>query len=375
MAIGVGVIGYAGVASRLHLPVLRQLPGVRVTAIAGTTKAALTEVANRFAIPARYQDYRDLLHDPAVDAVAICVPPDLHEVIGLAALEANKHVFMEKPMALSLEQCDRLVRVATSSTLTTTVGFHLRWHRLVREAHEWITAGRLGKVELLRTVFTSGIRWRVNLPAWRTQRQAGGGVLIESGVHYYDLWRFLTSSEVEEVQATSRSDGHDDSTALVTARLQNGMLATAGFCQGTVDSLEIDIYGSTGRLRISCYALDGMAFDPSGYKGVKKLWWKAQSAPGRLLRAVRAIPLGGYYANAYREQWTGFLKAIENGKPEGASFADGREATRVALAVTQSANTHRPVRVAECGDAIAPVVESRKTKTTHSINGGDSDPG
>jgi len=355
ISIGVGVIGYAGVASRLHLPVLRDLPGVRVTAIAGTTPEALNAVANRYAIPARYHDYRDLLQNPAVDAVAICVPPELHEVIGLAALDANKHVFMEKPLALSLDQCARLVQAAESSTLTTMVGFHLRWHGLVREAHEWMTAGRLGTVELLRTVFTSGIRWRANLPAWRTRRNAGGGVLIESGVHYYDLWRFLTSSEVDEVQATSRSNGHHDTTALVTARLQNGILATAGFCQGTVDSLEIDIYGSAGRLRISGYALDGLSFDPSGYKGVKKLWWKTQSIPGRLLRTARAVPLGGYYANAYRNQWTGFLQAIESGKPEGASFADGREATRVALAVTQSASTGRPIRIAKCADAIAPV--------------------
>jgi predicted dehydrogenase len=178
-------------------------------------------------------------------------------------------------------------------------------------------------------------------------------------VHYYDLWRFLTASEVDEVQVTSRSAEHNDITALVTARLQNGILATAGFCQGTVDSLEIDIYGSAGRLRISGYALDGISFDPSGYKGVKKLWSKARSVPGRLLRAARALPLGGYYANAYREQWTSFLHAIESGKRAGASFADGREATRVALAVTQSASAHRPVRIADCGDAITPVQGNR----------------
>ncbi len=233
-SIGVGIIGYAGAAARLHLSVLSHLPGARVTAIADITQSALTAVADRDAIPACYHDYRDLLHDPAVDAVAICVPPELHETIGLAALEANKHVLMEKPLALSLGQCTRLVQAAESSSVTTMVGFHLRWHRLVREAHEWIASGRLGTVELLRTVFTSGIRWRTDLPAWRTRRQTGGGVLIEAGVHHYDLWRFLTASEVDEVQVMSRSSGHHDSTALVTARLQNGMLATASFGQGTV---------------------------------------------------------------------------------------------------------------------------------------------
>ena len=360
MSIGLGVIGYAGAASRLHLPVLKNLPGVRVTAIAGRKPDTLIAVADHYGIPARYHDYQDLLGNPAVDAVAICVPPELHEVIGLAALEANKHVFMEKPLALSLEQCARLVRTAESSTVTTMVGFHLRWHRLVREAKEWIDGGRLGTVEFLRTVFTSDIRWRANLPAWRKHRHAGGGVLIESGVHYYDLWRFLTGSEVGEVQVTNHSAGHNDITALVTGRLQNGILATAGFCQGTVDSLEIDIYGSAGRLRISGYALDGISFEPTGYKGMKKLWAKAQSVPGRLLRAAQAIPLGGYYAHAYRDQWTGFLHAIESGKPAGASFADGREATRVALAVTQSANAHRSISIANCADKIAPVQGSRK---------------
>ena len=157
MTIGIGIIGYAGAASRLHLPVLTRLPGVRVTAIAGTTREALHAVADRYAIPGRYLDYRTLLRDPSVDAVAVCVPPVLHEVIGLAALEAKKHVFMEKPLALSLEQCARLVHAADSAPVTTMVGFHLRWHRLVQEAQKRIASGRLGTVELLRTVFTSGI--------------------------------------------------------------------------------------------------------------------------------------------------------------------------------------------------------------------------
>jgi predicted dehydrogenase len=178
--------------------------------------------------------------------------------------------------------------------------------------------------------------------------------LIESGVHYYDLWRFLTGSEVEEVQVMSRSSGYDDITAVVIGHLNNGIVATAGFCQGTADSLEIDIYGSAGRLRISGYALDGICFEPSGHKGLKKICSKAQSFPGRLLRTARAVSQGGYYANAYHEQWKGFIHAIKSGKPAGANFADGREATRVALAVTQSATAHRSIGIADCADAIAP---------------------
>src|SRR5215204_3656553 len=286
MTINIGMIGYAGAASRLHLPVLTRLKGVRVTAIAGTNPGPLTAIADRYRIPGRYTDYQSLLRDSAVDAVAVCVPPVLHEVIALAALECKKHLFVEKPLALSLEQCARLVHAADSPSVTTMVGFHLRWHRLVQEAQEWIASARLGTIQLLRSVFTSGIRWRPNVPAWRQCRETGGGVLIESGVHYYDLWRFLTGTEVEEVQATSYCERNNDVTATVTARLQNGILATAGFCQGTMDNLEIDIYGSAGRLQVSGYALDGIRFDPSGHKGMRKLISKTLSVPGSVLHVV-----------------------------------------------------------------------------------------
>lgn len=357
MSIGIGIIGYAGAASRLHLPVLTRLPGVRVTAVAGTTEATLQAMADRYRIPCRYLDYHDLLRDSSVDAVAVCVPPALHEVIGLAALDANKHLFMEKPLALSLGQCSRLVQAAESTQVTTMVGFHLRWHRLVQEAQKQIASGRLGKIELLRTVFTSGILRRANVPAWRQRRESGGGVLIESGVHYYDLWRFFTGSRVAEVQVVNRSEQHNDITAAVIARLENDIVATAGFCQGTVDDLEIDIYGSAGRLRISGYALDGLRFDPSGCKGMKKLMTRALSAPDRVLRAVRGAAIGGYYANAYANQWQGFVQAINGGTRTGATFADGLAATRVALAVTQAADSGSSVRVAECADRITPVRE------------------
>lgn len=360
MSIGIGIIGYAGAASRLHLPVLTRLPGIRVTAIAGTTEVTLHAMADRYAIPGRYLDYRALLRDPSVDAVAVCVPPALHNAIGLAALDAKKHLFMEKPLALSLGQCAQLVQAAGSAQVTTMVGFHLRWHRLVQEAQKRIASGRLGRVELLRTVFTSGILRRANVPAWRQRREAGGGVLIESGVHYYDLWCFLTGSHVEEVQVTSRSEQHNDITAAVTARLGNGIIATAGFCQGTVDDLEIDIYGSAGRLRISGYALDGLRFDPSGCKGMKKLMTRALSVPDRVLRAVQGAAIGGYYANAYTNQWQGFVQAIHSGTQAGATFADGLAATRVALAVTQAADSCSSVRVADCADTIAPVREQSR---------------
>ncbi|MEK7237075.1 MAG: hypothetical protein AAB242_10655, partial [Nitrospirota bacterium] len=92
-------------------------------------------------------------------------------------------------------------------------------------------------------------------------------------------------------------------------------------------------------------------------KGMKKLMTRALSAPDRVLRAVQGAAIGGYYANAYANQWQGFVQAIHSGTQAGATFADGLAATRVALAVTQAADSGSSVRVADCADTIAPVRE------------------
>ena len=114
MTINIGMIGYAGAASRLHLPVLTRLKGVRVTAIAGTNLGPLTAIADRYGIPGRYTNYQSLLRDSAVDAVAVCVPPVLHEVIGLAALECENHLFVEKPLA---SRSNSVLGLSTQPTL------------------------------------------------------------------------------------------------------------------------------------------------------------------------------------------------------------------------------------------------------------------
>jgi predicted dehydrogenase len=84
---------------------------------------------------------------------------------------------------------------------------------------------------------------------------------------------------------------------------------------------------------------------------------RALSVPDRVLRAVQGAAIGGYYANAYANQWQGFVQAIHSGTQAGATFADGLAATRVALAVTQAADSSSSVRVADCADTIAPVRE------------------
>src|SRR5205814_4342646 len=135
---------------------------------------------------------------------AICLPPQLHAEVALAALERGKHLFIEKPPALNLDDCARLIEASKRDpSRKVMVGFSLRWHRLVRQAGEIIKRGELGPIRLVRTVFTSGKQSAATPGSWRTSPETGGGLIFDLGVHHFDLVRFLLESEVEEIHASS----------------------------------------------------------------------------------------------------------------------------------------------------------------------------
>ena len=106
-----GLIGCGRVTETLHLPALKQLDDADVVALADISGDRLNKVADLFHIPDRYPDYQCLLADCSIDAVAVCVPARFHVDVALAALEAGKHLFIEKPLALGLDECDRLIEV------------------------------------------------------------------------------------------------------------------------------------------------------------------------------------------------------------------------------------------------------------------------
>jgi myo-inositol 2-dehydrogenase / D-chiro-inositol 1-dehydrogenase len=342
----IGLIGCGRAAERGHMPALRRLPDVRVVALADTDQTRLDGLADEYGVESRYGDHRELLADPAVQAVGVCVPAGLHVDVALASLEAGKHALVEKPLALSLAECDRLIEGASGSAARTTIGFNMRWHRLVQRTRQAVDAGTLGRVRLLRTVYGSGSRLEPGLPAWRGRRDLGGGALIEQAVHHFDLWRFLLRSEVEEVFAAAQGA---DETATVTARMRNGVLVESAFCQFTGHSNEIDLYGENGRLRVCCYRVDGFELLPSG------------SAPGsararlsglaRVVRkapqGLRALRSGGTFQDSYRAQWRHFIDAVEDDLPFQVTLDDGRRALEVALAAGQSASSGAAVKCEE----------------------------
>ena len=356
----VGIIGAGRVTETRHLPILQSLPGVTVSAISERDDGRLTAIAERFRIPHRYTDERRLLRDPDIDIVALCAPTQFHAEIALAALEAKKHLFIEKPLALTIDECDQLVARAQHSSRKVMVGFNLRWHPYIRQTRTLLQQQRLGSLEMLRTAFSSGIRRRPDIPDWRKRRMLGGGGLVELAVHHFDLWRFLSQSDIDEVYVASRSAAWDDETLAISARMANGLLVSTCIMQNSVDVCEIEVYGQQGHLRCSCYRLAGIELtrvesQASVFRAFSRhMLQRGKQLPSALLLAWK----GGPYFAAYRAQWRNFIDCITHDRPVSTTLEEGRYALQVTMAATASASSGHPMKVQDAPRFLTPVVRA-----------------
>jgi len=343
-----GIIGCGRVAEERHFPALRHLPDVEVVAVSDTDENRMKRLADPMGVEHRWGDYRALLEAADVEAVGILTPTATHAEIGLAAFEAGKHVLIEKPLALDPEACDRLIEAGARSSRTVTVGFNLRWHRLVQRARTFIRTGALGRIEAIRSVFTHHRRGE-DAQEWHRKPELGGGVSFNEAVHHFDLWRYLLESDVEEVFSFSRpSAGYEDGTNVTTASLANGALATGVFSLTTSADNEIEIYGEAGRLCLSFYKFDGFEFfSHSTYPGdVKDRLKKAAAALGELPQAIPAMRRGGDFGTTFYGLWRHFVDCIYQDERSECTLEDGKQAVRIALAARESVSSGQAVQIA-----------------------------
>ena len=350
----VGLIGCGRVTQTRHLPVLSRLAEAEVIALADIDAERLQRVADRFGIKHRYAGVHDLVDNPAIDAVGVCVPAHGHVDVAVAALEAGKHVFIEKPLALSLQECDRLIACAQRCGQTVMVGFNLRWNHLIQQTRDLLKQKLLGPVSLIRTTHTGN---HESVPEWRRRRTHGGGVLFEQAVHHVDLWRFLLHSEVKTVFATSQSGEWDDESVSLTAWMENGVVATSVFSERTSASNAVEIHGRKGRLEVSCYQFDGLRFYPlASVPGSMRLRLKHLAQLGATLpQAFAMLRNGGAHLASFRAEWQHFTRAIHDQREAECSLEDGKRALQIILAAMSSAETGRPVDVAQAPPTITPV--------------------
>ena len=198
-----GVIGL-GWFGEHHGDTLQQLPPADLTAICTRRPERLREVADKYHVPKTYTDYRELLADPEIDLVSIVTHVGDHLEPTLAAIRAGKNVFLEKPMADSVESCDRIIAelYAAREKRAFMVGHVCRFDTVYALAKEEIAAGRLGKIVSLHA--------RRNLAKWITESHLPKiSALFGDGVHDLDLMLWFTGAKPKSVYAlTSNTRPH-----------------------------------------------------------------------------------------------------------------------------------------------------------------------
>ena len=338
-----GIIGCGWATANLHLPALQRIPQYDVIAVADVDKKRVEDFGSRWNIRHRFTEAAMLIEHPEVDAVAVCVPPGDHAGLAITAIKAGKHLFIEKPLALTVDHADRLLECANGTTATVLVGFNLRWHRLVREAKAILDAHRLGPLSLMRTAFTTSLRHDERIAAWRRDRSCGGGVIQDLAVHHFDLWRYLLSSEVQEISVSARSARWQDETAVISARMMNGILVSSVFASGTDESHEVECYGEAGRLSLSCYRCDGLRLFTGRKRGLAGLVREVTLKMATLPRMMHGIRIGGEIFASYEAQGRHFLHCVRTGQSVGCAVQDGKRAVEIAVAATESLLTGQPI--------------------------------
>ena len=339
------VLGCGRVAQLLHLPALRTVNDVRVEVLAEPNAANLAAASASFPEAATEADWREALRRDDVDAAVICLPTHLHADAAVAALEAGKHVYIEKPVAVDVHGARRLVEAERASGLVAMSGFNFRFHPAFVSLRQRLLAGEVGEVVGVRTIFTVPPR---ALPSWKVDRKTGGGAMLDQFSHHADLLRFLldgvTDARPIRVTADVRSVLSDADTAAVTTRLAGGVLMQSMLSLSTAEQDRVEVLGTAGRavadrLRLQCWseAAGGGYTRPDR---VARVVESTTRALGLVKNVVRPKGKTGHAA-ALAE----FAAAVHAGRTASVTLADGVRSLAWVLAAERAAEKGEVVEV------------------------------
>lgn len=224
MSLRVGLLGLGSIAQVVHLPILSQLEDVAITTVCDADDVKARTVGGRFgARPVRTDE--EVYQSDEVDAIVICTPNHLHEEQTIAALEAGKHVLVEKPLALTADACDRVLAAARASERTLMVAMNNRYRPDTLALKPFADGGELGRVFLTRGAWLNK-KMRLSRPTWRHRlATAGGGALMDLGVQTLDLclWTLGFPRAASVVAHAHLPPGAEvEDTAALLLRLEDG---------------------------------------------------------------------------------------------------------------------------------------------------------
>lgn len=265
MSVKIGIIGCGKIAQVRHIPEYLANPNAEVYGFYDINPDRAKELAKKYNGKA-YPTWEAMLSDPEITAVSVCAANHVHGEITVAALRAGKHVLCEKPMAISLEECEAMVKAAEASGKYLMIGQNQRLAGAHLKAKELIAQGTIGRVLTFRTTFghSGPESWSIDPGSnvWFFDKsKAAMGVMADLGIHKTDLIQYLLGSRIVKVQAMLTTlDKKDaagnpisvDDNAICIYQMENGVTGTmtaSWTYYGAEDNTTV-IYGTKGELRL-----------------------------------------------------------------------------------------------------------------------------
>ena len=332
MTVRVGLVGVGRMGSVLARHLVNGVPEASLVAIADLDRAKAQALASQNGAAAAYSEPLELFERRDIEAVLIVTPTDTHPDLVAAAAAAGKHVFVEKPLALTLDGCDRAISAAVAAGVKLQVGFMRRFDPAYCEVKGKIEQGVIGRPTLFKSINRDPVRTSLEF----ARRESSGGLIIDLGIHDFDLARWLMGSEVARVSSEGgclaypelREAGDIDN-AVVNLRFQDGAVGNVDLSRNAVYGFDsrTEVLGTSGAVVVGRQReSDLMLLSAQGAGGPTR--------PGR-------------FDQAYVEEIRHFIDCVAHDRIPRVTGSEARLATAIGIAATRSLDQGRPVELGE----------------------------
>jgi myo-inositol 2-dehydrogenase/D-chiro-inositol 1-dehydrogenase len=326
-----GLVGY-GLFGAHHARAIANTPGAELRAIAVPSEASQAAARAAHSSAAIHGDWRELLARDDIDAVNVVCPNRWHYEVGRAVLASQRHLLLEKPMALSIAECDELIALAARQELVLAIGHELRVSSLWGGVKRLVDEGTIGRPRAA-LVELSRFPYRQGSTGWRYDRERVGSWILEEPIHFFDLARWYLSGSGDPISIYARANSGDPS----RTELHDHFTATIGFADGAyaviVQTLSafghhqsVKVSGAAGTIWAAWSAADARAPAPTlslRYGLAETTHELAFAQPtGELLELAGEV--------------AAFVEAIRTGAAPPCTGADGRWSTLLCLAAEES---------------------------------------
>ena len=347
-AYGFAIVG-CGMISEVHARAIAEIPGARLVAVCDFVEAAARRRAEEHDCDA-YTNVKEMVKRDDVDIVCVCTPSGAHRDPAVAAARAGKHVAVEKPIEITLQRADAIIRAADAAGVRLATIFPSRFAEVTRVLKKAVDAGRFGRI----TIGDCYNKW------WRTQeyydsggwrgtwKLDGGGALMNQAIHAIDLIQWLMGP-VDSITALTDCLVHErievEDTAVAAVRFANGALgvieATTSVYPGM--TRRIEIHGDRGTVVLDNRNITQWEFARGSSQDARIRKKHAPPAEGGKMWGV-SDPRVISHAN-HKKQLVDLIESVETGRPVYCDGREGRKSVEIILAIYKSARASRPVKL------------------------------